>query len=129
MVECALALAMAFFSIMVLTMVSMGAGIQAQTVLPDGVTVAPPSEPAQTDAAEAAAPQDVVLIHYRGQFFDVDLKPASPETVARKGPVILAIEPSLPMVEALEVRKRVPASDLTVTTLDERWLDALRKKR
>ena len=130
MAECALALAMAFFSIMVLTMVSMGAGVEAR---PAGSPPAAerislrPSTPSEATAQNETTGQGTIIIHYRGRFYDRDLTPLTPENVPSNGHAILAIDPTLSMADAIAVRRRIANPDLTVTTLDARWLEALKE--
>lgn len=131
MAECALALAMAFFSIMVLTMVSMGAGAETDR------TGTPPSgerisiRPSTPSDAPRPARQDgeraTVIVHYGGRFYDVRLAPLVPGAIPAQGPAILAIDPALSMAEAIAVRRQIANPDLTVTTLDRRWLEALKE--
>ncbi len=131
MAECALALAMAFFSIMVLTMVSMGAGLES------GAADAPPtaertsirpSTPSDAPPAESkAASQGVIVIHYRGRFYDARLAPLAPGAIPEQGAAVLALDPALSRAEAIAARRRIANPELTVTTLDERWLTALKK--
>jgi hypothetical protein len=131
MAECALALAMAFFSIMVLTMVSMGAGAETDRAgtPPSGERISlRPSAP--SDAPVAKRSQDAkftLFIHYGGSFYDSRLEPLDPATAATGGPAVLAIDPALSMAEAIAARRRIAHPDLTVTTLDRRWLTALKK--
>ena len=134
MAEIALALAMAFFSILVVTLVSMGAG-EAQDSAPrpisaDGLELRPAAVPsAKARQVDAGAAEPVYLIHYRGTYYDRQLKPADPAaSTASGGPLVLAIDPQLPMVEAMAVRARVHGRQVTVTTLDERWLTALKER-
>jgi hypothetical protein len=132
MAEIALALAMAFFSIMVVTMVSMGAGeASGRTAAPlpaDGIELRPSAAPAaRPRPSDRGAPEPAYLIHYRGAYYDRALKPAEPAAVA-DGPLVLAIDPALPMAEAMAVRARVPGRQVTVTTLDERWLKTLQER-
>ena len=131
MAECALALAMAFFSIMVLTMVSMGAGIGSDRTGPpltgERISIRP-STPSEAPAIRREADDtDNILIHYRGRFYDRTLAPLAPAAVRSQGRTILAIDPALSLVEAIAVRQRIANPDLIVTTLDERWLDALKE--
>ena len=67
MTEVALALAMAFFSIMVLTMISMGTGVQPKR--PTVGVVLAPSATAHSSAVITPGPEDLILIHYQGRFF------------------------------------------------------------
>ncbi len=131
MAECALALAMAFFSIMVLTMVSMGAGFETEPAgaPPTGERISiRPSTPSdeQTPKRKAAADATIV-IHYQGRFYDARLAPLAPGAIPSDGRTILAIDPALSMADAIAVRQRIANPDLTVTTLDGRWLEALKE--
>ncbi len=131
MAECALALAMAFFSIMVLTMVSMGAGFgsdRTDTPLTGEQISIRPSTPSEAPVIRRRADDtDNILIHYRGRFYDRTLEPFAPDAVPSEGRTILAIDPALSLAEAIAVRQRIANPDLTVTTLDERWLGALKE--
>ena len=131
MSECALALAMAFFSIMVLTMVSMGAAGQSKRVssadFARSIAIAPTSPMAKAADTSDASNAQTIIIHYRGRFLDTDLKPIDPTNLSFDRPLILAIEPSASMVDAIAIREQIPALALTVTTLDVRWLEALKE--
>ncbi len=131
MAECALALAMAFFSIMVLTMVSMGAGVETNRTgtPPSGERISiRPSTPSDAPPAERkTGNQGTVVIHYRGRFYDTRLAPLAPGAIPAEGPAILAIDPAMSMAEAIAVRRRIANPDLTVATLDGRWLEALKE--
>jgi hypothetical protein len=126
MAEIALALAMGFFSILVLTMVSMGAGAgpQAASALGLGVQV----RPAAASSGTPTAAKQNLLIHYNGRVYDADLKPTDPASLLADGPLILAVAPGLRFVDVLSARKQAGEQDLTVTTLDERWLATLKEK-
>ena len=147
MAEIALALAMGFFSIMVLTMVSMGAGLapdprdsaaaDSAPALRAGVSVAPParrdadsgSAAAEKSPARAETPsRPSILVYYQGRFFDGALKPADPAVPGTEGWRVLAVDPALPMAGILKVWSQVGGSDLTVTVLGEDWLAALNKE-
>ncbi len=131
MAECALALAMAFFSIMVLTMVSMGASVETNRsgTPPSGERISiSPSTPSDAPPADSeAGTQGTIVIHYRGGFYDARLAPLAPDAIPAEGPIILAIDPALSMAEAIAVRQQIAIPDLTVTTLDRRWLEALKQ--
>jgi hypothetical protein len=124
MTEVALALAMAFFSIMVLTMISMGTGVQPKrpTV---GIVLVPPAV-ANSPAVITPGPEDLILIHYQDRFFDRELKPIEPAAPKGGGRVILALSPEISMKEALDVRAQLNIPNLIVSTLGERWLKTLR---
>ena len=124
MTEIALALAMAFFSIMVLTMISMGTGVQPKR--PTVGAVLAPTSTAHSPAVITPGPEDLILIHYQGRFFDRELKPIEPAAPKGGGRVILALSPEISMREALDIRAQVKTQNLIVSTLGERWLKTLR---
>lgn len=127
MVEIALALAMAFFSIMVLTMVSMGTGFQDAPAIPpvafEAITVAP----AASSTSESLESDAVVIVHYQDRFYDAELEPVDPSTITGQRRVVLAIAPSMSMTEAIALRERIAASDVIITTLSEDWLRTLKE--
>jgi hypothetical protein len=125
MTEIALALAMAFFSIMVLSMISMGTGVQPMRTAVSAI-LAPSATAADAPAVITPGPKDLILIHYQGQFFDRELKAVDPTVPKTGGRVILALSPEILMKEALGVRAQVNTKNLIVSTLDERWLKTLR---
>ena len=129
MAECALALAMAFFSIMVLTMVSMGAGT-APAALPltgDRISIRPSAPSAAPTTRAVAGDTDQILVHYQGRFYDRKLAPIAPGAVRADVRTILAIDPALSLVDAIAVRQQIAHPNLIVTTLDARWLTALKE--
>ena len=118
--EIALALAMAFFCIMVVTMVSMGAG-EAQDSAPrpisaDGLELRPAAVPsAKARQVDAGAAEPVYLIHYRGTYYDRQLKPADPAASIRLEQRSLGDVPfggAEPAVVATVKGRRVPAWDI-----------------
>ena len=116
MAEIALALSMAFFSILVLALVSMRAGDGAES-----------ADVAVAAAAPGPAPaRQTILVHWQGRLLDISLRPI---TVANlpDGPLVLAVAPDLPVAEAVALRQRFAGRDLTVAALDARWLDRLKE--
>jgi hypothetical protein len=127
MTEVALALAMAFFSIMVLTMVSMSATPQmaAKSAINNSMKVADNKPFAASRKSKPSKKQ--VVIYWNGAFMDQKLAPIQPETFNPEGRVILALPPDLPMNKALAARSRFRTGNITVSTLDARWLSRLSK--
>ncbi len=123
MTEIALALAMAFFSIMVLTMISMGVA-EDKTPAAAGVLLAPPAADAKAAALKPRT-GDVIVVYYNGRFYNQNLKPLDPSSIKTSGRVLLALSPALPMSEAVSVRAQINISNLIVSTLDSRWLKTL----
>ena len=131
MTEVALALAMGFFSLMVLTLISMGAG-QSGRSAPDVLALAPVTDQSRP-VADPSPGNDLIFIFDGGRFLDTKLRPVDPQTVIQSmtGParrVVLALDPSLPLKEAMAARARVNAPNLVVSSLDARWIKALAEK-
>ena len=132
MTEIALALAMAFFSIMVLAMVSMGSAMQVQSKtapsLADGIQLNLPATAASEASATRAVAADEMIIHWRGRFYDSALSLIDPSLLAAGEGRVLAIAPDLSIAEAMAVREMIATADLDVTVLDARWLQTLEER-
>ncbi|CCQ75276.1 hypothetical protein [Magnetospira sp. QH-2] len=132
MAEIALALAMGFFSIMVLTLVSMGGGLVASADLPladSGAALGKTQTDSAQQASGPAVPRDSVVIYHKDQFYDGGLKPLDPASLAGRERVVLAVDPDLPMARALKARDQIPVASLTMAPLDDRWRQALKEKQ
>lgn len=134
MTEIALALAMAFFSVMVLTMVSMGSGVSdASQASQTPSQTLPQSARLQIVAAHPAtvsapvAKDTRIVVYHAGQFLDTKLAVLNPATIGAGETVILAIDPALPLAKAIAVRSQINAAQITVTALDERWMRTLKE--
>ena len=131
MTEIALALAMAFFAIMILTMVSMGAGGQVKmTQVGSETTRLVPSRSTAvkhgtTLTKQIAAERIVIFAH--NQFYDGQLQPITPAAVTRIDQPVLAVPPDLTLGQVLAAKRRLPVPDITVTTLDHRWSSILKE--
>jgi hypothetical protein len=124
MTEIALALAMGFFSIMVLTVISMGAAPQSGQTAAAAI-LAPSSK---GESAVELDSEDTIVVYHEGRFLDVQLKPVDPATIRPAGRLILAIDPVLPLGEAMAARARFKTGKLVVSTLDADWLKALKER-
>ena len=122
--EIALSLAMGFFTIMVLTMLSMGAGSKSVSEAP-GTLLASPALEASDGAQFEWRQSDVLVIYHRGRFLDRELKPISPAALVERQRVVLAVDPTLSIPEAIAVRAQIDSRDVIVSILDKRWLNAL----
>ena len=142
MTEIALALAMGFFAIMILTLVSMGAGSGLKSDATQkadentafiSAALAPSKsqhKSEQLDQAKGVSTtqdQDRLIVFYQGQFLDEKLTPVDLNNLSTmmQGRVILALDPNLPMAEALEIRNQITAQNLVISALDQAWLDRL----
>ena len=132
MTEVALALAMAFFSLMVLTMVSMAA---PQPSTPDkqmsgtNVSHMKVALSAKSNQKSTNGPKlPTLVVFWKGHFLDRNLQPLNLAAQKFEGRVILALPPDLPMGQALEARAQLKAGDLVVSALNKKWLDRLSKQ-
>jgi hypothetical protein len=135
MTEVALSLSMAFFSIMILGMVSMS------TVHETAQAPQDPSDKALAVKLAAAQPddsktgtanpsaEDTLIVYHQGKFLDRDLNHFDPKTVQSDGRVILALSPDTAMAEALKARSAIGTENLIVSMLNERWLAALKRRQ
>ena len=134
MAEVALALAMGFFSIMVLAMVSMGATPDGSvdthgSAISSGINVATTqkSDADKTLPVRQAKPGSLI-IYFGGQFLDAQLSKVDPKTLALGDDPVLAVAPDLPLKEVLDIRSQLSESDITVTILDGNWIKAIKEK-
>lgn len=124
MTEIALALAMGFFSLMVLAMVSMGAGRGKETDVMAAI-LAPLASKATNQGATGLGPQDIVLIYFEGGFLDTELQAVEPGGFDGARRIVLAFAPDVSLAEAMTARSQVSSERLVVSTLDDAWLSAL----
>ncbi len=118
---------MGFFSVMVLTMMSMGVGIGKKSAI-DTALLAPPAAPSSA-AADTVKKDDLLVIYDRGRYFTRDLKPLAAGAAGRAERVILAVPPGLTMAAAMKARGGLKAKNLVVTTLDARWRRAIEERK
>ena len=124
MTEVALALAMGFFSIMVLTLVSMGAGpSQAPSYEAIRLVQTTPDRPASV----LPTGDDLIVIFDGKRFLDTDLNPLDPATVSDAGDrrIVLAVDPSVRLADVMAARDRISAVNLVIANLDDRWRTAI----
>lgn len=136
MTEIALALAMAFFAIMILTMVSMGAGGQGHRVATAQTAASPeqmqllPSSDAGRDSKSARVLKPWQLIIFRdGQFFDDRLQVLGLRKIAAMKDPVLAVSPDLTLAQIMAAKGRLALPGLPVTTLNRQWLDAIKEHK
>ncbi|MBH90466.1 MAG: hypothetical protein CMF71_09615 [Magnetovibrio sp.] len=134
MTEVALALAMAFFSIMVLAIVSMGAvhHKNQRTVsqeLDKSILVKLSQNKTRKPASKnPPITDDTLVIYHEGIFYDNDLAPINPLSINSSGRIILAISPDTEMAETLSARMRFDSQNLVISMLNQEWLTALNRK-
>ena len=68
-----------------------------------------------------------MVIFYKGKFFDSRLEILEKVELKNRQIKILAVDPSLPSSEAIELRSLFVAEDLTLTVLSPDWLKSLKE--
>ena len=124
MTEVALALAMAFFSIMVLTTVSMSAAprkINLTVQKKEKMEVANSTKEKEIKTN----PKKKLIIFWEGRFLDRDLKPLDLHTLEHGVPIVLAMSPDLKMSKVLSIRTQFASHKTLVSALDPIWLERL----
>ena len=117
--EVALALSMAFFSLMVLMLFA--------------ITNAPQSAAAQSahikraTSAEKTDAKPAYLVFYKGNYYDEKLQPASPDSPAIDRPLLLAVVPELNVGAMMQAMRTLSHPEPEVVTLTQDWIDALEK--
>lgn len=128
MTEVALSLAMAFFALMILAMVSMSVKPEHDTQ--QIVAAESTSSPTVPSHAKTEIQQeDSIIIYYQGRYLDPQLKTVDLEHLAAAPRTIVAFEPNLPLDEVLAVREKISVSNLLITELDEAWLSRLANEK
>ncbi len=135
MTEIALALAMAFFAIMILTMVSMGGQDGAKDAVATKTDAAPLRllAPAARDAggegataARVLQPRELIIFS-GGRFLNDQLQVLAAAAIAAMKNPVLAVSPDLSLAEVLAAKDRLARPDLTVTALNRHWLEAIKE--
>ena len=135
LVEISLALAMAFFALLVVALVSIATPVQQveETVerpraAADEIGLA--AELGGAARSDESAPR--FLLHHRGRWFDlagVMVRPARLSADRRR--LVVALSPELTLAEAREAQKTVRHLDPTptLTTLTHAWIERLERTR
>jgi len=127
MTEIALAMAMGFFSVMVLTAMSMGVGtLNAKAI---STALIADSEARSSASADRLSEKDVLVLYDGKQLLDRNLLPIDPSTIDAAKRVVLAMDPTLSMSDAMRARRLIAAPRLVITTLDANWRRAIREPR
>lgn len=133
MTEVALALAMGFFSLMVLTLISMG--VEAKN--PDGVENKSArildlvADKASTSAASSKPTETDIILFFDGQNYrNSDLTTADPNSVVNQANasgsrVILAVDPDISFEAALLAREKLAVVNVVVSPYSAEWQKTL----
>ena len=132
MTEIALAMAMGFFSVMVLTAISMGIPAPKSPVKQSAsVSIAILAQNSATAGAGKTSKltkKDVLVVYDGKQYRDRELNTLDPVTLRNAERVVLAVTPDLSMSAAMQAQKGLSARQVVITTLDPKWNQALREK-
>lgn len=137
MTEIALALAMGFFSIMVLTIISMGSGSAPAGQKIQNIALVEPVDRADrapgSKNARKSRKQKIIIFDGK-RFLDTELRPIDIGTINSSGEskdviTVLAMPPEISIKAAMEARKRLKVDNLVVSHLNDAWLDALRSRK
>ena len=131
MTEIALAMAMGFFSIMILTMISMGIPAQERVSGASARISVSTLVNAQTDPGNNTTmeKEDVLIVFDGNEFRDNKLNVVNPGTVSARGRIILALMPGLSLSGALRAQSEFRNSRVILTTLNPAWKAALREHK
>ncbi|MFT4927285.1 MAG: hypothetical protein ACI8WB_003391 [Phenylobacterium sp.] len=132
--EVALALAMAFFAIMILAMVSMNVpsdNVQVAHPPLDGDQMALVETKAEADHTEqpsdqqTQAAEQTYLFYFNDHYYDQQLNQVIPATLPQGGKIVLALPPSLTVDKAMAIQAKINRPDLVITQLNPQWLQRL----
>ena len=117
--EVALALAMAFFSLMVLTLFAVVH--QPETAIVDSMVL-------QKSAEEVSSePPKLVLLNKNG-LFDEMLRPINADDLPVGKPITLGVQADITMSEMMRFKQAHPSLDLKISELTSEWTDLLNAK-
>jgi len=129
--EVALALAMAFFAIMVLAMVSMAVPTSGRSTAetPDKAVTATLVSARKNPVQQPPPPvKDRYVVFYKGQFLNRQLAPMQAQALAAaRARVVVALSPEISLRESIAIKALIPAEHTVVTTLSPAWLKRLQE--
>jgi len=142
MTEVALGLSMAFFSLLILALLSVGAGQSTQSttneVLSDKnhalyeqarLSVnqdTPDSASHQNHKESASYGEDLTFIFYKGgRYFDNNLGAINIEKISASEQIVLVLAPTLPLSQVMQVQADFTGKNIQVTQMNTEWSNAL----
>ena len=128
--EIALAMAMAFFSIMVLALISMG-GIVAENANPQVLESARhtivQSKTTNNGKQAKSTEKSAFLIFYNERFLNSSFEIVEPKSWIPDGEPVLALPPTATLGDTVAAKAALPFPNIIITTLDDRWLNRLKE--
>lgn len=135
LVEISLALAMAFFALLVVALVSIAAPAQQDVEAVERPRAAVEEIGLTADLGEAPRSDGTAprfLLHHRGRWFDIGGVAVEPALLAAdRRRLVVALSPELTLAEAREAQKAVRHLDTppTLTILSHAWIKRLEASR
>jgi len=134
MTEVALGLSMAFFSLLILALFSIGLPEHVQKEQSSSTTDEQLKLAANTDKSSSnKAPvnnNQQYAFYFNGQFYDKQLNHLNINNFAlfeTQQPLVLAVQDSLPLIQIMAVRKQINHPNLSITMLNQTWQTQLEK--
>lgn len=130
MTEIALALAMGFFSLMVLTLVSMGNGGAEGPEAAVFPSIALAKQTKSAAASAEPAEDDTFVFYWKGGFYDQEGKAIDPAAVNAPpdARVVLVVDPKSSLTVIMRARAAVAGGDVIVAEMSEAWMETMRTK-
>jgi hypothetical protein len=134
MTEVALGLSMAFFSLLILALFSIGLPEETQKnqsslVSEEQLKLAASNEDSSTHKTAENLELQYVF-YYNDQFFDKHLNRFKIDNFTRfetQHALILAVQDNLPLIKIMALRKQINHPNLAITVLNQKWQSQLEK--
>ncbi|WP_395342743.1 hypothetical protein PN836_001720 [Ningiella sp. W23] len=144
MTEVALGLSMAFFALLILALLSMGAGSVSQQPLANEASISvvqsldteladsqgKKEEVEESDASTGIISENInYLFYFEGTYFDEQLNPITKLTSAvdpsAQSRLVVAVDPDLSFSQVMKVHQDFAQYGVQITSMDNNWLRAL----
>ncbi|MGQ8365697.1 hypothetical protein [Glaciecola sp. 1036] len=130
MTEVALGLSMAFFSLMIVALVSVSlpqsSSLESENLAPkinaNRLQLEAQNQELTSDTAQERA---FFLFYYEGTFYNQALEPTIPAQISTESPIVLAIAPNVNIEEALALQKVFGQKSIQITSMNQDWLTAV----
>ena len=134
--EVALALAMAFFALMILAILSISVPLAetahdvqeevdaSRPLRIDASDIVQPSE--ASSATSVSSDEDIFLVYYQGVLYDRELHEVRADTLeAGRRRIVLGLPPESSLQESLSIRGSIDHANLIIAQLNSAWLARL----
>ena len=126
MTEIALALSMAFFCLMVLSLVAVGvpnSQVQTPVQMPFDTPMMQLNDSPLRDTLTTDT-EGRWVIYFHQAFYDLELKVLDPAELVQ-GRLLLAVAPDLDLQQLLAAQAQINSPDVSITLLDDAWISRL----